>query len=146
MTWMTSTTRSRQLLNDSIQFTSLTKIYLHTSPYDLIPRWSVIIITCFLCAQQNKINHRRDTSSTRSSCTTSTTTARQHGPRTASAAGTTGTTAATAGSPGTSGSYSIRPGTRTITRSLGLRRPKHGSDGNQTIQQGHLTSRREVRQ
>ena len=45
MTWMTNTTSSRQVLNDSIQFTSLTNIYLHTSPYDLIPRWSVVIIT-----------------------------------------------------------------------------------------------------
>ena len=95
MTWMTSTTSSRQLLNDSIlYFTSFINKYLHMSPYDLIPHWSVVIITCFLCAQPNKINHRRDMSSTRSSCTTSTTTARQHGPRTASTSGTTGTTAA----------------------------------------------------
>ena len=128
--------------NNSITFTSLINTYLRTSPYNLILRWTAVVTTRFLCAQQNKINHRRDTSSTRSSCTTSTTTARQHGPRTA---GTTGTTAATAGSPSTSGSSSIHPGTRTSTCSLGLRRPKHGSDGNQTIQQGHLTARREVR-
>ena len=153
MTWMTSTTSSRRLLDDSITFYFLVYTYLHTSPYYLIPRWSVVITTRFLCAQQQNINHCRDTSSTRSSCTTSTTTARQHGPRTASASGTTGTTAAsgtsgttatTAGSTGPSGSSGFCPGDRTITCSLGLRRPKHGSDGNQTIQQGHLTARRVV--
>ena len=46
MTWMTSTTSSRQLLKDSILFTSLINTYLHTSPYNLIPCWSVVIITC----------------------------------------------------------------------------------------------------